>query len=129
MRQYVYVSTAENLASQEVTEILESCNRNNPFQGLTGLLLYNGRNFLQVLEGEHDSLERVMRRIEHDSRHHGISRLHDEPIDDRTCPDWSMRRLALGEPGDSRRERLETELPVSLDPLVRRMILNFAMLN
>ena len=129
MRQYVYVSTAEQLPSQDVTAILESCQRNNPLQGLTGLLLYNGRNFLQVLEGEHDALERVMRRIEHDSRHHGISRLHDELIESRACPDWSMRRLSLGEPGESRRERLEAELPTALDPLVRRMILNFALLN
>lgn len=129
MRQYVYVSTAEQLDPDDIAAILESCQRNNARRGVTGLLLYNGRNFLQLLEGEADDLEWVMRRIEQDPRHHGISRLHDEPAAERACPDWLMKRIALGDPGEARRERLEAELPAALDPHVRRMILNFAMLN
>lgn len=129
MRQYVYVSTAEQLEQDDVAAILASCQRNNSERGVTGLLLYNGRNFLQLLEGSDDDLEWIMRRIELDSRHHGISRLYDEPATERACPDWLMKRIALGDPGAARRERLEAELPATLDPHVRRMILNFAMLN
>lgn len=129
MRQYVYVSTAEQLAQDDIAAILESCQRNNAAHGVTGLLLYNGRNFLQLLEGERSNLEWVMRRIEHDSRHHGISRLYDEPVEARACPDWLMKRIALGDSGDARRERLEAELPEVLDRHLRRIILNFALLN
>ena len=129
MRQYVYVSTAEQLAQDDITAILESCQRNNAAHQVTGLLLYNGRNFLQLLEGERNELEWVMRRIEHDSRHHGISRLYDEPASTRACPDWLMNRIALGDSGEARRERLEAELPEALDPTLRRIILNFALLN
>ena len=129
MRQYVYVSTAEQLDPDDVSAILASCQRNNAERGVTGLLLYNGRNFLQLLEGQTDDLEWIMRRIELDSRHHGISRLYDEPASERACPDWLMKRVALGDSGEARRERLEAELPANLDPHVRRMILNFAMLN
>ena len=129
MRQYVYVSTAEQLSQDDVTAILDSCRRNNAGRGVTGLLLYNGRNFLQLLEGSGDELDWVMRRIELDSRHHGISRLYDEPASERACPDWLMKRIALGDPGAARRERLEAELPTTLDPHLRRMILNFALLN
>ena len=96
MRQYVYVSTAEQLGQDDIAAILESCQRNNAAHQVTGLLLYNGRNFLQLLEGERNDLEWVMRRIEHDSRHHGISRLYDEPTSARACPDWLMKRIALG---------------------------------
>ena len=129
MRQYVYVSTAEQLSQDDVAAILASCQRNNARWGVTGLLLYNGRNFLQLVEGSGDDLERVMRRIELDSRHHGISRLYDEPVSERACPDWLMKRIALGDSGKARRERLEAELPAMLDPHLRRMILNFALLN
>lgn len=129
MRQYVYVSTAEQLEQGDVAAILASCQRNNAEPSVTGLLLYNGRNFLQLLEGEIDDLEWIMHRIERDNRHHGISRLHDEATDTRACPDWLMKRIALGDSGEARRERLEAELPPTLDPHVRRMILNFALLN
>lgn len=129
MRQYVYVSTAEQLEQDDVAAILASCQRHNAERGVTGLLLYNGRNFLQLLEGTADDLEWIMHRIERDNRHHGISRLYDEPTETRACPDWAMKRIALGDSGEARRERLEEELPEALDPHVRRMILNFALLN
>ncbi|WP_435419127.1 BLUF domain-containing protein [Parerythrobacter aurantius] len=129
MRQYVYISTAEHLDPGDVSAILESCQRNNAARNVTGLLLYNGRNFLQLLEGEGDDLHWIMRRITSDGRHHGISRLYDEPAAERACPDWLMKRIALGDPGEARRARLEEELPAGLDPLVRRIILNFALLN
>lgn len=129
MRQYVYVSTAETLSGDDVAEILEACQRNNAAREVTGLLLYNGRNFLQLLEGESESLEWIMQRIERDTRHHGISRLYDEPAESRACPDWLMKRIALGDSGEARRERLEAELPEALDPMLRRIILNFALLN
>ena len=129
MRQYVYVSTAEQLDQDDVAAILAACQRNNAERGVTGFLLYNGRNFLQLLEGAATDLEWVMHRIERDTRHHGISRLYDEAADARACPDWLMKRIALGDSGEARRERLEAELPAVLDPHVRRMILNFALLN
>ncbi|WP_324261868.1 BLUF domain-containing protein [Altererythrobacter sp. H2] len=129
MRQYLYISTAVQVPAEDLAAILGSCERNNPAAGVTGLLLYNGRNFLQLLEGEQDELERIMRRVEHDSRHQGISRLYDEGIEARACDAWWMKRIALGEPGEARHERLDGELPQALDPHVRRLILNFAMLN
>lgn len=129
MRQYVYISTAEALSPEDIAAILAACQRNNALRDVTGLLFYNGRNFLQLLEGEEDSLAWVMHRIEKDPRHHGISRLYDEPASARACPDWLMKRIALGEAGEARRERLEEELPAALNPHLRRIILNFALLN
>ena len=129
MRQYVYISTAEALSGDDVAEILEVCQRNNAAREVTGLLLYNGRNFLQLLEGDDEALAWIMQRIERDSRHHGISRLYDETAEHRACPGWLMRRIALGDSGDARRERLEAELPEALEPHLRQIILNFALLN
>ena len=50
--QYVYISTAQDLSRDQVEGILQTCARNNVAQDVTGLLLYNGRNFLQLLEGD-----------------------------------------------------------------------------
>ena len=127
--QYVYISTAQGLSRDEVDAILASCARNNVANGVTGLLLYNGRNFCQLLEGEKDTLDGLMATIESDHRHAGMAILHKGEVEERVCPDWAMKRIAIAEAIELRKQRLEEELPGAIDPALRKMVLNFAMLN
>jgi hypothetical protein len=127
--QYVYISTALDLSRETVDAILETCARHNVEHSITGLLLYNGRNFLQLLEGEREALDRLMARIEVDPRHAGVSMLHRGEVETRTCPDWAMKRIAIAEAVELRQQRLDEELPEEIDPAIRRIVLNFAMLN
>ena len=129
LSQYLYISTAPSLSREEVESILASSARNNPERGITGLLIYNGRNFLQLLEGEEAELVSLMVRITHDPRHTGISILDQRKVEKRSCPDWAMKRVLIAETVEKRRELLEAELPKSLDPQIRKIIMNFAVLN
>jgi hypothetical protein len=129
LRQYLYVSTAPNLSANDVESILNSCQQNNVERGITGLLLYNGRNFLQLLEGEEADLMWVIRRIGTDTRHSGISYLEDNKTAERACPEWNMRHIRLLDDVSKRRAALDAELPEVLEPNLRRIILNFAALN
>lgn len=129
VNQYVYISTAHGLSREEVEAILDTCARNNVQQGITGLLLYNGRNFLQLLEGEKEALDKLLASIEADPRHAGVAILHKGQVDERVCPDWAMKRIAITEAIDVRQQRLEEDIPASIDPKIRDMVLNFAMLN
>ncbi|MEL7187980.1 MAG: BLUF domain-containing protein [Pseudomonadota bacterium] len=129
LSQYLYISTAPSLSREEVDNILESSARNNPERGITGLLLYNGRNFLQLLEGEEAELVPLMVRITHDPRHTGISVLDRSAISKRGCPDWAMKRVMIAQSIEDRRQMLEEDLPKSLDKEIRRMVMNFAVLN
>lgn len=129
LSQYLYISTAPTLPREEVDAILATSARNNPACGITGLLLFNGRNFLQLLEGEESEVTALMERITGDPRHSGVSVLDRRGIDTRTCPDWAMKRVLIAESIASRREMLERDLPAGLDPEVRKMIVNFAVLN
>ncbi|MBV7258571.1 BLUF domain-containing protein [Erythrobacter crassostreae] len=129
LSQYLYISTAPSLSRREVESILESSTRNNPANGITGLLLYNGRNFLQLLEGEEVELTPLMVRITHDPRHTGISMLEHKEIESRACPSWAMKRVMIADSVDMRRETLEADLPAGLDLQIRKMITNFAVLN
>ncbi|MXO91417.1 BLUF domain-containing protein [Pontixanthobacter aquaemixtae] len=129
LRQYIYISTALELQEDDIRSILESCMRHNKEKGVTGLLLYNGRNFLQLLEGEEADLKWVLDRIKLDARHSGISTLEDEPCEQRACPDWLMRHIRLLDDVEDRRKRLDEQLPEVLNPRLRRIILNFASLN
>ncbi|MGB7373542.1 BLUF domain-containing protein [Pontixanthobacter sp.] len=129
LRQYLYVSTAPGLQRDELDAIIASCERNNAARRITGFLLYNGRNFIQLLEGEEADLLWVMRRISTDPRHSGLSVLEDMPVGARACPDWLMRHIRLVDKVEDRRAALEGQLPSTLSAQLKRIILNFAVLN
>lgn len=129
LSQYLYISTAPTLSRDEVDAILATSARNNPAKDITGILLYNGRNFLQLLEGEEEELVSLMLKITEDPRHSGITVLDRRNIGDRACPAWAMKRVLIAESIANRREMLDAELPAGLDPHVRKMIMNFAVLN
>ena len=129
MSQYMYISTAPSLVREDVDVILTSSQRNNAARGVTGLLLYNGRNFLQLLEGDESELVSLMVKISHDPRHTGISMIDRKMVDERVCPNWAMRRVVIAEGVQKRRELLEAELPDGLDSQTRKIITNFVVLN
>lgn len=130
MRQFVYISTATpNLGQVDIVNILEASARNNPERGITGFLIFNGRNFLQLVEGPKESLEALMAQIHADPRHNGVVRLEDNSITDRVCEKWTMKRLMLADSIDAREADLDQHLPEGLKARVRRTIMNFASLN
>jgi hypothetical protein len=127
--QYLYISTAPSLSREDVQAILATSRRNNGARNVTGLLLYNGRNFLQLLEGEESELVSLMVRISHDPRHTGISMIDRRTVPTRVCPDWAMQRIQIADNIERRRELLNKELPTELDTDLHKIIMNFAILN
>ncbi len=127
--QYLYISTAPDLTREDVAAILETSARNNPRRDITGLLLYNGRNFLQLLEGEETSLAGLMMTISKDARHNGVSMLDRSQVSERACPGWAMKRIAIAQNVAERRVDLEAQLPQGLNADHRKFLMNFAVLN
>ena len=130
MRQLVYISTGSpDLTEEDVADILATSQRKNPQRGLTGFLIYNGRNFLQLLEGDAAAIEILMADLRQDRRHNGLVRIEDVAIDVRRFSDWTMRRFELSADVDARRAELTEWLPDGFDDKVLRTVLNFASLN
>lgn len=89
--QVVYASTAlQAFTKPELQALLQEIRPKNAELGITGLLLYKDGNFMQVLEGEQEVLTRLVRVIEHDSRHKGLLVLLRATSAQRLFPDWSM---------------------------------------
>ena len=87
----VYLSSASKLFTEdELKEIVDISNKNNTRLGITGMMLYNDGNFIQVLEGEEEIVKSRYSIIERDSRHSGILVLSEGHVGDRTFADWSM---------------------------------------
>lgn len=103
-----YISTARSdLAHSDFHNILESANLRNEELDLTGLLAFNGLNFMQTLEGSRDNLNSCMRLIESDKRHDGMVIFSRREISQREFPHWRMAGVLLV--SDSREQETTIE--------------------
>jgi hypothetical protein len=91
-----YVGRAEDI-DDVLADIVVRSEINNLEFGITGLLFYQNGRFIQVLEGERDSLEGLMSILEQDDRHENIQRIIDQAIKKRAFEEWSMDSLNLSE--------------------------------
>ena len=99
MYQLVYVSSATALFSVDMlSELLERIRIHNAAAGISGILLYKGGNFMQVLEGREEDVQNLFEHIDRDQRHHGTIILLKGNLPERQFPDWSMGFRDLGAP-------------------------------
>lgn len=91
MNQLIYISTAAgDVSAAERDAILRVSQRNNARDGITGVLLFNGRRFLQALEGEQRLVQAAYDRIKADTRHRAIVLLSTRDIAAREFGEWAM---------------------------------------
>lgn len=106
LRRILYTSRA---VKGDLIDILAVSRANNGIDGVTGLLLARGSEYVQLLEGPPESVGRAFQRIERDERHTGINVLSDSTANSRVFADWAMAGLP-GEPGDVMAIRLQAAL-------------------
>ena len=78
-----------------VNSILESSTRNNPGNGITGMLVATETHFLQVLEGEFEALNATFEQIARDPRHDTVQLISFREIEERRFGDWAMHGIGL----------------------------------
>lgn len=87
----IYASTSHRvLDKQELLVLLQKARAANARLGVTGLLLCEGHNFFQVLEGPESVVVPLFDKISADPRHRSIVRIVQEPIAERSFGDWTM---------------------------------------
>jgi hypothetical protein len=77
-------------SKQDLRELLKKSRENNTKLEITGMLLFKGWNFLQVLEGHKETVMSLYEKIGRDSRHSQIIPLFQGTSSQRDFPDWSM---------------------------------------
>jgi hypothetical protein len=78
------------LTAAAVQEIVDRACMANQRRHLTGLLAFDSRSFLQVLEGRREAVSEVFHRIVADPRHQRVQLLESVPVDERQFAGWSM---------------------------------------
>lgn len=87
----VYVSSAcYDMSDKDLLEILDTARNFNKDREITGLLLYRDGFFIQVLEGDYETIGWLFERISEDKRHTGALKLYHELIDKRKYGKWAM---------------------------------------
>ena len=81
---------AKPLTQQVIDSILEQSRRNNPKQGITGMLCVSDEVFIQVLEGGRDAVCGLYNTIVTDPRHADARLLMYEEITERRFGHWTM---------------------------------------
>ncbi len=76
-----YVSTAHpDLQEHEINDNMVKTNKFNNDEKITGILLYNERNFFQLLEGEKETIQNLYEKIKQDNRHKDIIKILEKPV-------------------------------------------------
>jgi Sensors of blue-light using FAD len=120
MKSVLYVSVADpDLESDAIDDLVSHSQSRNMAAGITGIMLYNGSNFMQLIEGEGPAIDACFDRICADPRHSGVATLRNAPIAVREFPEWAMRYCLVEQPVESTLERVRQTGAPRVDTLDR----------
>lgn len=87
----IYASEATDpLTPDSVQTIVTQARQANARRHLTGMLVFDHRAFLQVLEGRREVVSEVYGRIAADKRHRRLVLMDVLPVDERLFANWDM---------------------------------------
>ncbi len=109
----IYRSLAKDstLKSNAVADIYKTAQENNKKDGIVGILILSGKQFLQVLEGPVRYVNQLYHRIGNDPRHDKVELIKYELIDTPYFFDWSMKLLELDNLPAKDKEKLIKKYP------------------
>ncbi|WDE04251.1 BLUF domain-containing protein [Thalassomonas viridans] len=98
MFELLYTSVApQGFSESELMVLLQTTRLKNKSIGVTGMLVYHDREFIQLLEGEEDIVKDLYQTIARDSRHTNVEVFYQGEIENRAFGDWSMAFKRLDE--------------------------------
>ena len=94
----IYTSSAcEGFSDNNLFEILTRSKLNNTELGITGMLISHKGSFVQILEGEKETVLHLYKKIKTDHRHKNVSIFYQGPIEQRSFENWSMAGKVLND--------------------------------
>jgi hypothetical protein len=94
----LYISRAVGAITTTMTgSILASARVHNRVAGITGVLCQGQGLFIQILEGERSTVNRLYATLIKDKRHQDVELVAIEEIQMRRFPEWSMAHVVISE--------------------------------
>lgn len=91
----------------DLSHIVSSARKNNAKNDITGVLFSDHGKFVQILEGDKESVHSLVEIIRKDTRHTNLSILIDEACEERGLTNWHMESFKLNAPELEKWQHLE----------------------
>ena len=122
-----YTSLAQlDVTASDLESIHRTARHANALNGITGLLIFNGTHFLQMIEGAHDAIDALVENLRRDSRHTGLEIRDSSIAEVRSFPGWSMELVRVSTGYFEAEHHIADHLPDTIAPQVRDRILTMA---
>ncbi len=124
LKSLTYTSLARlDLVAEDIEAIHRSARDLNALDGISGLLVFNGTHFLQIIEGAENAVDDLVTRLRRDPRHTGVEVRDQRRVEERSFPDWSMELVRVSASYFEARETITDLLPDQLPEDVRGRLL------
>jgi len=124
LKSLTYTSLAKlDLSAGELEAIHRTARDLNALDGITGLLVFNGTHFLQIIEGAEAAIDELVERLRRDRRHSAIEVRHERRVEQRSFPGWSMELVRVSTDQLEAKETIATRIPASISNDVRDRLL------
>jgi hypothetical protein len=124
LKSLTYTSLASlDLDSEDLAAIHAKARDLNALDGITGLLVFNGNRFLQIIEGSEQAIDDLVERLRRDRRHTGVEVRDERQIAERAFPDWSMELVRVSSDYFEARDTVSRQLPAAVPAPVRDRLL------
>lgn len=124
LKSLTYTSLAQlDLSAGDLEDIHRSARAMNGLNGITGLLIFNGTHFLQVIEGGQEAIDVLVEKLRRDPRHTGFEIRDIAFVEERSFPQWSMELIRIEASYFEALESIEDRLPETMAPQIRDRVL------
>lgn len=82
---------------EDVASIVAESQQKNESLGISGILLHDGENFMQTIEGPPANTMDLYASIVEDGRHENVTPFGKQKIEERDFPDWKMELITPDE--------------------------------
>ena len=122
-----YTSRARfDLSEDELRDIHQTARHFNALDGITGLLVFDGSRFMQIIEGAEEAIDTLVERLRQDDRHTAFEVRDERLVEGRSFPDWSMELVRVNAGYAEAREEIASLLPPQTAEPVRELALRMS---
>ena len=124
LKSLTYTSLARlDVEVSDLEAIHRTAREANALDGITGLLIFNGTHFLQIVEGAPQAIDDLVEKLRRDTRHNGLEIRDERSVDERSFPDWSMELVRVSASYFEAKDTVSDRLPETITPDVRDRII------
>ena len=127
LKTLTYTSRARlDLTDTDLERIRETARHLNALDGISGLLVFDGSRFLQIIEGSEAAIDDLAERLRRDSRHTAFEVRDERVVKRRSFSGWSMQLVRVSSGYSAARSELAPLLPDETSAEVRAIVLGMS---